>query len=36
MAGNAASVFAIIPMVIMFMYIEKHLVSGSASGGVKG
>ena len=32
----AASVFAIIPVVIMFMCIEKHLVSGLASGGVKG
>ena len=31
----AASVFAIIPVVIMFMCIEKHLVSGLASGGVK-
>ena len=32
----AASIFAIIPVVIMFMCIEKHLVSGLASGGVKG
>ena len=32
----AASVFAIIPVVIMFMCIEKHLVSGLASCGVKG
>ena len=32
----AASVFAIIPVVIMFMCIEKHLVSGLTSGGVKG
>ena len=32
----AASVFAIIPVVIMFMCIEKHLVSGLSSGGVKG
>ena len=32
----AASVFAIIPVVIMFMCIEKHLVSGLDSGGVKG
>ena len=32
----AASIFAIIPVVIMFMSIEKHLVSGLTSGGVKG
>ena len=32
----AASIFAIIPVVIMFMTIEKNLVSGLASGGVKG
>ena len=32
----AASLFAIIPVVIMFMCIEKNLVSGLASGGVKG
>ena len=32
----AASIFAIIPVVIMFMCIEKHLVSGLTSGGVKG
>ncbi len=32
----ASSVFAIIPVVIMFMCIEKHLVAGLASGGVKG
>jgi len=32
----AASVFAILPVVIMFMFIEKHLVSGLTSGGVKG
>jgi len=32
----AASLFAIIPVVILFMCIEKHLVSGLASGGVKG
>ena len=32
----AASIFAIIPVVIMFMCIEKHLVSGLAAGGVKG
>jgi len=32
----AASLFAIIPVVILFMCIEKNLVSGLASGGVKG
>ena len=32
----AASLFAIVPVVILFMCIEKHLVSGLASGGVKG
>nr|WP_201754614.1 carbohydrate ABC transporter permease [Pseudoflavonifractor sp. 60] len=32
----AASIFAIIPVVILFMCIEKNLVSGLASGGVKG
>ena len=32
----ASSIFAIIPVVIMFMCIEKHLVSGLTSGGVKG
>ena len=32
----AASIFAIIPVVILFMGIEKNLVSGLASGGVKG
>ena len=32
----AGSIFAIIPVVIMFMSIEKHLVSGLTSGGVKG
>ncbi len=32
----AASLFAIIPVVILFMCIEKHLVSGLTSGGVKG
>ncbi len=32
----ATSVFAIIPVVIMFICIEKHLVSGLTSGGVKG
>ena len=32
----SASLFAIIPVVILFMCIEKNLVSGLASGGVKG
>ena len=32
----AASLFAIIPVVILFMCIEKNLVSGLATGGVKG
>ena len=32
----SASLFAILPVVIMFMCIEKNLVSGLASGGVKG
>ena len=32
----AASLFAILPVVILFMCIEKHLVSGLTSGGVKG
>lgn len=32
----AASLFAIVPVVILFMFIEKNLVSGLASGGVKG
>lgn len=32
----AASLYAIVPVVILFMCIEKHLVSGLASGGVKG
>ena len=32
----AASIFAIIPVVILFMAIEKHLVGGLTSGGVKG
>ncbi len=32
----ASSLFATIPVVILFMCIEKHLVSGLASGGVKG
>ena len=32
----AASIFAVIPVVILFMCIEKHLVSGLTAGGVKG
>lgn len=32
----AASLFAIVPVVILFAVIEKNLVSGLASGGVKG
>jgi multiple sugar transport system permease protein len=32
----ASSLFATIPVIILFMCIEKHLVSGLASGGVKG
>ena len=32
----AASLFAIVPVVVLFMCIEKHLVSGLTSGGVKG
>ena len=32
----AASLFATIPVIILFMCIEKHLVSGLTSGGVKG
>lgn len=32
----SASIFAVIPVVILFMMIEKNLVSGLASGGVKG
>ena len=32
----AASLFAIIPVVILFMSIEKNLTSGLAAGGVKG
>ena len=32
----AASIFATIPVVILFMCIEKHLVGGLTSGGVKG
>lgn len=32
----AASLFATVPVIILFMCIEKHLVSGLTSGGVKG
>ena len=32
----AASLLATIPVVILFMFIEKHLTSGLTSGGVKG
>ena len=32
----AASLVATIPVVILFMSIEKHLTSGLTSGGVKG
>ena len=32
----AASIFAIVPVVILFMSIEKHLTSGLTAGGVKG
>ena len=32
----AGSIFAIVPVVIMFMCIEKHLTSGLTAGGVKG
>ena len=32
----AGSIFAIVPVVILFMSIETHLVSGLTSGGVKG
>lgn len=32
----ATSIFATIPVVILFLLIEKHLVSGLTSGGVKG
>ena len=32
----SASLFAILPVVIMFMCIEKHLAAGLTSGGVKG
>ena len=32
----ATSVFATIPVIILFLCIEKHLVSGLTAGGVKG
>ena len=32
----AASIFAIVPVVILFMSIEKNLTSGLTAGGVKG
>ena len=32
----ASALLATIPVVILFMLIEKHLVSGLTSGGVKG
>jgi multiple sugar transport system permease protein len=32
----AASLLATLPVVILFMFIEKYLVSGLTSGGVKG
>jgi multiple sugar transport system permease protein len=32
----ASSLFAILPVLILFMSIEKNLVDGLASGGVKG
>ena len=32
----AASIFAVMPVVVLFMCIEKNLVSGLTSGGVKG
>lgn len=32
----ASSIFAIIPVVILFMSIEKNLTEGLAAGGVKG
>ncbi len=32
----ATSLFATIPVVILFLFIEKHLVAGLTSGGVKG
>lgn len=32
----ATSLFATIPVIILFLCIEKHLVAGLTSGGVKG
>ena len=32
----ATSVFATIPVIVLFLCIEKHLVSGLTAGGVKG
>ena len=32
----ASSLFATVPVIILFILIEKHLVSGLTSGGVKG
>jgi len=32
----ATSIYATIPVVILFLCIEKHLVAGLTSGGVKG
>ena len=32
----ASALLATIPVVILFMFIEKHLVAGLTSGGVKG
>ena len=32
----ATSLFATIPVIILFLLIEKHLVAGLTSGGVKG
>ena len=32
----AASLLATVPVVVLFMCIEKHLTSGLTSGGVKG
>ena len=35
-SGFASALLATIPVVILFMFIEKHLVAGLTSGGVKG
>ena len=32
----ASSLLATIPVVILFMFIEKHLTAGLTAGGVKG